>query len=371
MTAYQSICRAWLGRQPFAVSPLASAGMSGSRVFLVSSSDALGNAAWVAAQPDQFVLKNFTRETSTAHAQWVHGLMIHLRSHGVWQVPEVIRTNAAETIVIDPSGTRWELVRFMPGNPLRQPSLTQATAALETLATLHLAAARLAPGPRMGLSPNEAQRSNQAVQLLHNPWQQRRDAIWHKQQRMGPRHGKTPGADRWPLIERMDAAIAMFAAFDGRQALEQMIKREPCPVPLTPVLRDRWSDHMLFATSPSPTHSPSAIIDFHAAGIDTPATDLARLLGSWQSPSGDMQVPLVVAWQAAIAAYHTVRPLCREERSLISTLYCTGVVIGLDNWFRWTLQEDRTFPNSHAVLERIDCLLERLAGVLVALQSDP
>jgi len=372
MTAIESICRAWLGKQPFAVSPLASAGMSGSSVFLVSSSESLGSTAGVAAQLDRFILKNFTWETSTPHAQWVHGLMIHLRSQGVCQVAEVMRSQAGETIVIDPSGTLWELVRFMPGGPLRQPSLTQAAAALETLAKLHIAATRLAPGPRIGLSPGEAHRTIQAVQLLHNPWQQRRDAIWHKQQSLQPRHGKTVRPDRWPLIERMDAAIAIFAAFNGKEALEQMIKRKPCPLPLTPVLRDLWSDHMLFTKSPhSPTHSPSAIIDFHAAGIDTPATDLARLLGSWQSPSSDKKATLVVAWQEAIAAYAAVRPLCNGERGLLSTLHFTGIVIGLDNWFRWTLQEDRTFTDSQAVLERIDCLLDRFACVLAAPQSQP
>jgi len=118
----------------------------------------------------------------------------------------------------------------------------------------------------------------------------------------------------------------------------------------------------------------TAIIDLHAAGVDTPATDLARLLGSWDSPAGGKPVPfvnrplgcrsLVERWQEAIAAYDRVRPLPHAEADLIPFLHATGVVCGLDNWFRWTLDEQREFPDGRSMLGRIDRLLTELPAAL-------
>jgi len=39
-------------------------------------------------------------------------------------------------------------------------------------------------------------------------------------------------------------------------------------------------------------------------------------------------------------------------------------VFGLDNWFRWTLEEQREFPDTQSVLARIDRLLEELERAL-------
>jgi len=107
-----------------------------------------------------------------------------------------------------------------------------------------------------------------------------------------------------------------------------------------------------------------AIIDLHAAGTDTPTTDLARLLGSWYVPSGSQSCSLSDRWPEAIAAYQVVRPLSVLEADLISFLHATGVVFGLDNWFRWILEEQRTFADPERVLARIDGLLQELPAAL-------
>jgi Ser/Thr protein kinase RdoA (MazF antagonist) len=127
------------------------------------------------------------------------------------------------------------------------------------------------------------------------------------------------------------------------------------------VLRDVWSDHMLFADGGDRV---SGIIDYHAAGIDSPATDLARLLGSW-SLAGECREPsLVDAWRDALNAYERVRPLAPVERRLVPWLHATGVIFGLDNWFRWTLEERRTFPDAGRVRERMKRLVAALGSAL-------
>jgi hypothetical protein len=45
-------------------------------------------------------------------------------------------------------------------------------------------------------------------------------------------------------------------------------------------------------------------------------------------------------------------------------LHATGVIFGLDNWFRWTLEERRTFPDAGRVRERIDRLVAALGSAL-------
>jgi Ser/Thr protein kinase RdoA (MazF antagonist) len=112
----------------------------------------------------------------------------------------------------------------------------------------------------------------------------------------------------------------------------------------------------------------AGIVDYHAAGVDTPATDLARLLGSWR---GEAVGGLVAGWPAALAAYEAVRPLTVAERSLVPWLHATGVVFGLDNWFRWTIEEGRQFAGVHAVLDRIERLSARLPAALEWLGTSP
>jgi hypothetical protein len=52
-------------------------------------------------------------------------------------------------------------------------------------------------------------------------------------------------------------------------------------------------------------------------------------------------------------------------------LHATGVVVGLDNWFRWTLEEDRRFADPARVLARIDRLSAQLPAALESLRSSP
>jgi Ser/Thr protein kinase RdoA (MazF antagonist) len=69
-------------------------------------------------------------------------------------------------------------------------------------------------------------------------------------------------------------------------------------------------------------------------------------------------------WPEAIAAYDRVRPLSHAETDLIPFLHATGVVLGLDNWFRWTLGERRTFPDARRMFDRIDRLLQELPAAI-------
>ena len=102
----------------------------------------------------------------------------------------------------------------------------------------------------------------------------------------------------------------------------------------------------------------AGVVDLHAAAVDTPATDVARLFGSW---SGGADIPLADARAGAIEAYEAVRPLDPRERALVPWLDATGTIFAIDSWFRWVLLEGRRFERPVRVVERVDRLLDRLA----------
>ena len=95
---------------------------------------------------------------------------------------------------------------------------------------------------------------------------------------------------------------------------------------LQPVLRDVWGDHVLFAEQGAAR--VAAIVDFHAAGVDVPATDIARLLGSWLPPAGRGPRPVVDRWPEALPAYERIRPLPSGSRQFVSWLEAAGVLCG-------------------------------------------
>ncbi len=343
-TPLAELCRRWCAAAPVSVTPVGTPGFSGSQVFAVELPDISG----------RFVLKSFHAAASVEHARFVHRLVMHLRAEGLTQVPEVMPAVDGDTIVTDSSGVLWELVRFMPGEAIPCPTPPQAAAAAAALARLHLAAARLPGQPvRTGLSPGVGRRIEQACQLRAISWQSRRAALPQATTR-SPLAG---------IAARFDAAISIFASCGGDAFIERLADMRPAECLQQVVLRDVWCDHILFADRRS--DRVTGILDLHAAGIDTPVTDLARLLGSWHAPARNQQRSLCDRWPEAMTAYDVERPLSSVDVGLISFFHATAVVFGLDNWFRWILDEQRTFADPQRVLARIDSLLQELPDALV------
>ena len=69
----------------------------------------------------------------------------------------------------------------------------------------------------------------------------------------------------------------------------------------------------------------TGIVDFGGVDIDTPATDIARLLGSLV---GDDEA----GWREGIAAYSAVRPLTADEELVAKALDTSGLIVAGCNW---------------------------------------
>jgi len=324
---------------PGSLEPLA-AGFSGSPVFRVARPG--GEAG---------VLKAFAAGTIRERARWVHALVSHLRAEGVTEVPAVLPLPEGATLLADPAGWLWELTAFVPGESLAEPTPDQLAAAIGLVARVHARAATL-PGhaPARGPSRGLATRVARARQLLANPWADLAAAF---------STDATSTEFESLLRPRLLAAVECFASADGSGSLMSLSAWRPPPLACQVVLRDLSRDHVLFADRDEA--QVCGLIDLHAAGWDTPATDLARLLGSWLPAGGEVAPDW---WDAALAACDAERPLEPVARAVVPYLAGSGILFGLDNWFRWVLVEGRSFPDEARVVARVDWLIERLPGAL-------
>jgi Ser/Thr protein kinase RdoA (MazF antagonist) len=332
---------AWLGDRTAMVEPLEGDGFSGAVVVRLRGGDPAGD----------LVLKSFP-EAAGSQIAWAHGLMGHLRAAGCHEVPFVVAARGGGTIVAGADGRAWEAVRFVEGVATSAPDAARACAAAAAVARLHRAAAVWpAAPPRSGVPPAVTRRIEQARRLLAEPW-----------------HSLVHRAAGGPLGDAVAARVAA-AAMVGREAgleaaLRGIAATRAAPGVLQAVIRDLWSSHVLFAAD-EPARV-AGLVDFHAAAIDTPATDLARLLGSW---SRDPACPLAVAWSEPLDAYERIRPLTAAERHLVPWLDATGTIFALDNWFRWICVEGRRFEDPVRVVGRLDRLLRLLPAALASLNG--
>lgn len=322
------------------VAPLGTAAFSGAPVFLIRPANA-----------PPHVLKGFFEGTTRQRAEWVHTVASGLRRAGAHAIPAIREQAPGDTLVATSDGRLWEMVAYVDGSPVDNPSPSQIDSAMRTLAGLHAAATTLPQWPPER-APSRAvtERITRARGLGRHPWRERLDSV-------------TP-LSRWHAIltPRLAAACDAFDAGSGAASLTALAACASRPLPCHVVLRDVWSEHVLFDQREHGNRDTVAgIIDLHAAGIDTPATDIARLLGSWM-PSDARLTPSW--WASAIASYEGVRPLDDTERRLVPLLAASGIVFGLDNWLRWTLIEDRVFAHESHVVSRVDRLVKSLPAAL-------
>jgi Ser/Thr protein kinase RdoA (MazF antagonist) len=148
-------------------------------------------------------------------------------------------------------------------------------------------------------------------------------------------------------------------ARDGLPSLVARLRRESSSaIPLQPVLRDARPEHFLFTSE-----RLTGLVDFGAMGIESPAADLARLIGEWAGPD-------LSARSAALDAYTAIRTLDASESRLIDVFADSAAWLGPARWVRWHFVDHRQFDNADAArvgLERaLGRLLERLGRTITS-----
>lgn len=309
---------------PNALNPqsLASGGLSGASIWMCQSSyGPFALRCWPAEHPTPQRLSD------------IHAAMYSARSQGVEYVPSLLNNRHGKSFTSD--GLRlWEVTQWMPGaaDYLHAPSTPRLQAALEALATLHRVWQMLPATPEhvaVGPSPAMLER----YRRLEVSLRQLRD--W----------------TRLPLGDSPHRSLAtqtlQHLAVRGPQLLELLRPLCATPVPLHFVLRDVWSDHLLFVDE-----RVTGIIDYGAARLDEPATDVARLLGSLE-PFDERK--WLVGWEA----YQTLNPQVDLER--VRMLDRVGTLLSALQWLQWLVLEPRAFDASaKQLVERWQRLITRL-----------
>jgi len=307
-------------------------GWSGSRLWRIS---AVGNALRGVPGPTNdldLCLRRWPREHPTRERlEFMHRTLETVSAAGIAYIPVPLRTLTGKSY-IEHAGHFSELTRWLPGSAdfHAHPSRERLRAAMQALARFHAATAANAPSAP---APAIAERVHRTSELRS-------------------------------LLDRLSAAVqaGLDADLDARarRILSLAPQHLSALLPplqfaaaqlllLQPAIRDIHHDHVLFTGD-----EVTGLIDFGALRIDTPLTDVARLVGSLV---GD-DLP---AREFALAAYAELRPLSEADRRLIDLLDYSGVVLGSLNWLVWLYLERRDMGETAPVIKRLDEIVGRLA----------
>lgn len=298
-----------------------------------------GAKLWRITEPNgrQFCLRRWPPEHPTRERlQMIHAVLGLV----AFEMPIVafpLRTTAGSTVV-EHDDHLWELTAWRPGtaNFCKQPSRDRLRNAMLALAMFHDLAARYQR--RQGQAPAIEERLKRWKGL-----QEKGLSIIERSLAL-------------PLGNKIDAlAVRLFklagkAVESDRTICELAVAGE---LWLQPAIRDIHHEHVLFTGD-----EVTGIIDFGALRIDTPLTDIARLIGSL---IGDDRA----ARQYALDAYAERRPLINSDRRLIELLDETGLVLGSIHWLVWLYVERREMGPTEPIMRRLEEHVVRLESRLV------
>jgi homoserine kinase type II len=315
LAAYPADC------QPTRIEPLGSAGgMSGAQFWrLATPRGLLLFRRWPAEFPPPKRLR------------FIHAVIRHAAARGCDFLPVPVTTQGGDSFV-EHAGYLCELAPWMPGvaDYCDQPSLEKLRAAMRALARFHTAAAdyRCEPFEGINTSPAPVRHQSRLRDLTPARIRELSDAV----------------TDRaWPELAPLARTFLANLPAAIPRAAAKLEPFERIALPMQPCLRDIWHDHVLFTGD-----EVTGIIDFGAVDIETPATDIARLLGSIPTSQLDRSQ----TWNEGIAAYSTARPLSDDEVGAAFALDFSNPILAGCNWIRWIYIEAREFDNRAQVVER-------------------
>jgi Ser/Thr protein kinase RdoA (MazF antagonist) len=340
------------------VEPLGSAGgMSGAQFWRITVARGAVRGSPDPAQPGIFALRRWPPEHPSAdRLQFIHAVLRHTASHGIDFLPLPLTTTGGESFVRY-GGRLWELAPWMPGKADygHSPSTEKLRAAMTALAKFHVAVSNF---PRTS-APGSAGGPNAIVRHLTRLRELTPERICELSRSITD----STWPELAPLARQFVAALPHAIPLAAGQ-LEPLAKIN---FPLHPCLRDIWHDHVLFTGD-----EVTGLVDFGAIDFDTPATDIARLLGSFTSVSplpfregqgeGSIRATLDQSqtWHDGLAAYNTIRQLSPDETRATYALSISGNILAGCNWIEWIYHKGRQFENRQQVLKRFQRIVSHM-----------
>jgi homoserine kinase type II len=269
-----------------------------------------------------FALKRWPGWVTANHLRQIHAWMTAARTAGCAFVPTVLPTLSNNTVLTTADGC-WDVTTWMPGRADFRTNSTpeRLAAACEAVAAVHRAWAGLRTGSAP--CPGVTRRL-----LLLDTWSTRRGSF---------DFGGHPELARSLAVvaERIEACRA------------KLLPWRTIPVPTFPCHTDLWHDNILFTGN-----RVTGVIDYGAMKIDSPAVDLARMLG-------DLVGPHSPRFDEGLKAYQTAGPPVAVPAELVRVLSETGIVCAVANWH---LRLDRrpAPPYFDRIVERIGTLVRAM-----------
>jgi Ser/Thr protein kinase RdoA (MazF antagonist) len=281
----------------------------------------------------------------------LHRLLEHIYKSGVKQVPVPVKSKFGTTLYAEASQF-WQLEPWMPGRAdfSSDPSDARLRNAMTVLAQWHEAAARFEPRASEAnwfksvaaeTSPTVEDRLGRIERYYTQDARSLRATL-----------GQTTSLGSWgdDFSELIQLSRRILDAFD--QSVEaigsELQSYRDVKFRLHPCLRDVWHDHVLFEGE-----RVTGLIDPNAAKTETPATDLARLLGSFLGDDSDR-------WQVALAAYRSVRPLSEREAKVARVIDRSTVLLSGMTWLERLFVHQENYASPRRILDRLQQIVARL-----------
>lgn len=303
-----------------------------------------GGEVWhLHALAGEGALRRWTSSISARRVALIHHLLSTSRHRGYDYVPLPIasRLGATWQTVGD---CQWELCQWMPGRPAACGSIsdTALANAVVAVASWHKLWTPMLVG-QWGeeLAAAEVWQYYREGRVCPSPAAKRRVQEW---QRLFPLLIESPpraAGEARELLDRTRTIVRLL-----QQQMCAWLEESLAAVPLCVCLRDIHREHVLLIDD-----QVTGLIDFGAVGIDSPACDLARLLGSLV-PEDDGH------WDFAFDAYRQMASLSEREARLARLLDRTGTVISAMRWADWLCNSGRV-TQPQAALERWRQLVQR------------
>ena len=312
---------------------------------------------------------------------FIHAVLRHAAKRGIDFLPIPATTQTGHSFIFHDNHF-WELAPWMPGIADYEfaPTAEKPAAAMRALAQFHTAVADF-PSPFSVGDNAESPRTNS------------QSAIHRHTHRLQQLFGtalttltRSINETTWPALVPIARQFVATLPESIPSALAQLEPLLTAHLPLQPCLRDIWHDHLLFTGD-----EVTGLIDFGAVDIDTPATDIARLIGSLEQGAVPFSSrnktapapPLLTTqpqvskrglspsptsaiseesqtWQQALTAYQSIHPLSPSEIEAAYALAKSGNILAGCNWIRWIYIEGRHFDDEAQVVERFRRIAARV-----------
>jgi aminoglycoside phosphotransferase (APT) family kinase protein len=290
---------------------LVSGGFSGALVWKVSvQNESYALKAWPRGQPACLALNE------------IHQRMEQARSAGLMFVPRLIKSKQGTTIIRH-SPDEVELSTWQQGQAETQApcSVERLRAAVQAISQVHSVwrASTMTKGVCVGVQ----RQWQRLTEWTSSELDRIRSSVQGR--------SETYRIGFFLLMEQREEAMKNLTPWLNRKVM------------LHYCLGDVWSAHLLFTGN-----EVTGLIDYGGMRLDHPAQDLARLLGSLCQGQALLR-------QVGLDAY----PGPEELKELAVILGKTGAIVGIGNWLRWLVLEERQFADPALAEKRFTQLVDQ------------